>query len=289
MKIIIKNPNPSRDIRVNLQVLPGTTIDLLKSIGAVHDDESGLSFCLGAYTASALTDFVESTSPFRIKGDWLLEIDGLLQPREFDLVSLKKQLANYDIDMEMSSVDESSFTEVTLKALSTITHNVRLHLTSTSAIDDTSVDDTISVGVGYVDICLGLIPKVSRCYNFDSDAIAQLTNTENMLKTSYIARYPVSLNHFSVNGLTVSGTSDYGGLELADNPYVRSEDWDGFPAFIALGTEPVYVMACSSEPIPLEFSPFWGTASVEQESSHIWHRDEEGYETVIFALNTPAQ
>ena len=106
MMITLKNPNRLRDIRVNMKKLSGATVDLLKSTGAVTDDASGLNFCLAAYQDSELANATQSTGTIKLSGDWLLELDGQLNPSPFTLPELELHLQQYNIQMTNTVIPE---------------------------------------------------------------------------------------------------------------------------------------------------------------------------------------
>lgn len=157
MMITLKNPNRLRDIRVNMKKLSGATVDLLKSTGAVTDDASGLNFCLAAYQDSELANATQSTGTIKLSGDWLLELDGQLNPSPFTLSELELHLQQYNIQMTNTVIPESEFIEVNFSSLTAARNRIRLIKTSTSKIQGT-VDSTISIKDSYLDFYVGGIP-----------------------------------------------------------------------------------------------------------------------------------
>ena len=158
MMITLKNPNRLRDIRVNMKKLSGATVDLLKSTGAVTDDASGLNFCLAAYQDSELANATQSTGTIKLSGDWLLELDGQLNPSPFTLSELELHLQQYNIQMTNTVIPESEFIEVNFSSLTAARNRIRLIKTSTSKIQGT-VDSTISIKDSYIDFYVGGLPE----------------------------------------------------------------------------------------------------------------------------------
>lgn len=154
MKIIIKNPNPTQDIRVRMSRLSTATVDILNSIGAVYDDKSELSFCLTAYKENEIVDAIEQSTVIQLGGEWLLEIDSSLYPRVFTLLELQTELSTLGINMSISAIQDSQLFDVYLTATTQYAQRIRFIKTATSQLNTPVLDESISVKEGYVDFYL---------------------------------------------------------------------------------------------------------------------------------------
>ena len=114
MKIIVKNPTSS-NIRTGFKVTPQSVTDISESRGAVSVDETTLSLCVASSVASELEDSYYTVSGIELKGNFIVELDGDIQPHIFNVELIRQYLHDLQILTAITTDADSAIIGFTSK------------------------------------------------------------------------------------------------------------------------------------------------------------------------------